>query len=491
MKLNICGLIFLLLFAIAGSSLAQELTPVNGSDIQMHFAHYTDYQSNENGDWSARTKDSEYMLAMIENGSIGNALSSGLCVLDPVVHGNHRFGYVEVTLNIILFRSANLGARYVSILWDEYRTDLQMTPEKNAIGRFPCEIYTMPLDAIGMNMLRSIAEKGCEVTFHADTQSLRTSIESSPNQNAKSQIESESLATIRTLLTELDNMSYDRYSLWDLNAMYWTDTGANIAHVPLSKTPYRTDLPAIRPEDQLIDMKNREAVAELQKLLSNKHFYAGKIDGQAGTHTTRAICSAQKYYSLQVNGFPDRCLIERLAEIEDIAAEVQQSEIVTVDGNVENGRSGVKYLYSDFFALQIDRCWLAKELPFCASNLSQMTESAQSMICPEHSHNQWFVVDGEFTNLSTQAVMLPMFLQADLVVDGGYRFPCSIRIESKSCVISGVKVLPLETVKIIAYTEIPTHQQVNKETKGVLMFRCADTDIEIGFPTRMYLSAAN
>ncbi len=65
-----------------------------------------------------------------------------------------------------------------------------------------------------------------------------------------------------------------------------------------------------RPADAL----NAEEKIELQKLLRDKGFYGGEIDGNPGRGTRAAIRAFQQATSLPVNGLPTKSILHRLRE---------------------------------------------------------------------------------------------------------------------------------------------------------------------------------
>lgn len=458
MKRFICWITLVMVLMMLGSSYAEELTVVDYATIQTIFSRYSNYEYAENGDWTAHTQEVAHLLDTIKKGKTNDVLRKGACVMYPVIRGNGHLGYIEVVLKVALFRSTSLGAEYVTIMWEGHRTDIIATPEVSTIGQLRSEVYTIPLDESGMNMLRSIASKGCDIAFYASTKQSLETISTTPNTDAKSQLERETLSGITSFLEIIDGAGYAHYSLWDLNEHYWDGDRVNIEHVPLHNSEIKTASPTIHFANGLVDLNDRASVKALQQILHENRFYAGEIDGKMGNGTKKAVSSAQKYYGLQENGYPDSRLIVYLTRMNSIDTTIDKTNNPSM--NLENGKEGEN---KDNSTLDISRGWIARGLQLQIDNLASSNSSSAtverervSTLCPENENNQFLIFEATFINSNADRIMLPMHIQASIIIDGKYNFPCSVRSIDQDGVGLDVSVLPLASTQIIMYTEVPS-----------------------------------
>lgn len=459
MKRFICWITLVMVLMMLGSSYAEELTVVDYATIQTIFSRYSNYEYAENGDWTAHTQEVAHLLDTIKKGKTNDVLRKGACVMYPVIRGNGHLGYIEVVLKVALFRSTSLGAEYVTIMWEGHRTDINAIPEVNTIGQLRSEVYSIPLDDRGMNMLRSISSKGCDITFYAGTKQFLETISTTSNTDAKSLLERETLSVITSFLEIVDGARYTHYRLWDLNAHYWDSDRVNIEHVPLQNGEIGTACSSIHYTNGLVDLNDRESVKALQQMLYENRFYAGEIDGKMGTGTKKAVSFAQKYYGLQENGFPDSRLIEYLSEMNSI--DMSTDKTIFHSMIIEN-REGENKDNIDNNTLYITRNWIARGLQLQidnreSSNSSSATAEREklSTLCPENENNQFLIFEAIFINSNADRIMLPMHIQASIIIDDKYNFPCSVRSIDQDGVSLDVSVLPLASTRIIMYTEVP------------------------------------
>lgn len=458
MKRFICRITFVMVLMVLSSSYAEELTVVDYAPIQTIFSRYSNYEYAENGDWVAHTQEVAHLLDTIKNGKTNNLLKKGACVLYPVIRGNGHLGYIEVILKVALFRPTSLGAEHITIMWEGHRTDINAIPEVNTIGQLRSEVYSIPLDDRGMNMLRSIASKGCDITFYAGAKQSLETISTTPNTDAKSQLERETLSVITSFLEIIDGAGYAHYSLWDLNEHYWDGDRVNIEHVSLQNVEIGTACSSIHYTNGLVDLNDRESVKALQQMLYENRFYAGEIDGKMGAGTKKAVSFAQKYYGLQENGFPDSRLIVHLARINSTDTTTDKTNIRSM--NLENEKEGEN---KDNSILEITRCWTARGLQLQIDNRASSYSSSATAeteglrtLCPGNENNQFLIFEATFINSNADRIMLPMHIQASIIIDGKYNFPCSVRSIDQDGVSLDISVLPLASTQIIMYTEVPS-----------------------------------
>ena len=484
--LTTVGLLFCSISALAGT-----LDLAANPDMHLLFRRYQSYKLEGNGTWQALDLKTSQLRRIVSEGGARTHMSNGAVLLYPGVRGNTELGLTEAILNVCLLKSAPIGADSLSITVNHTtRYDFLAESRKDRIGAYSCELFELPLDKQGWNMLESIAESGCSISIYGGTKVYKTSIMNSSNLSEKEKLESESLNVIRSFINQYGHF-FSRYTLWDRNAGLWASGRPEMSVVNMKgdiNKSYSKELPELDESEQMLTT-NRTAVSIMQQILIDGNFYAGKIDGKYGTATRSAIREAQQYYGLLQTGQADRLLIECIlsdspascSEDTSLRDRIQlstQDDTIYAEANLLYYLEGVAEVVINhyWFANKImpTNCssWYASPTVSSTSNPRLTTTpsptatpspSANAIIVPRNSSNKMLIYEGEIMNLSSEDLFLPMSVSAEIIIDKEFSYPLSIRCEQNEETLFGTTLLPLERSKIILYAEVPCDQSRIKE----------------------------
>ena len=483
-----------------GAALAQGLPSAAPWNVYQDFERYQSYKLDQYGEWSAYDLSSAQLLRSISSGSARSFMSSGSCIFYPQVRGNIPLGLTEVILNVCLIKAQPLKADSLSISAAGTRYDFLATPKNERIGSYACERFELPLDSQGMEMLRAIVQGGCSISIYAENKFYRTTVnEFISDPNAKQTLELSSIATIRSLLAQMEKSGLNDYALWDLNAAHWSANRAQMACVGLQDGVCMENYPALDTDFQCVATQDRTAVSALQQLLKENNFYSGKADGKYGAQTRAAIREAQRYWGLLQTGQADRILIQRLTtkEAPDLQRPQHTPEAVLCD-SVVDAKPGVPYRAEGVAEVCLDRYWYAQALkptgalaqantpstPTATPKPSTTSETIQAdtlSVFPANSSNILLIIDGEYKNLAAQSIFLPINTQAEVVIDDQFVFPCILRSEQNEGRAFGTQILPLERSRIVLFTEIPHDVSGHPFAEIKLKIVTANGDMELGY----------
>ena len=422
MKKLILFILSLLIFAGSCGAFAAEVPACAVADMHVPFERYASFTMDEDGMWTSRNTDAARILTEAEAGSVKNSMNNGVVLLIPSVRGDSERSYAEVVLHVYIFRYSPVNVQGISIVAGGSRYDIVADAETEKIGYYSCERIDIPLDKTGLEMLKSISEEGCSLYIYGTGKHFMADITAD-----------EELTAVRSILAVLPEVYIEGYNLWNENAARWPDDRKPVQTVsPDSAGEY--DELLIAPFD-IMDISVRDNVKLLQGILAENGFYTGQQDGKYGDGTRSAVIAAQCYYGLLQTGLPDRTLLRCLAgdEPESVESEASSSDI------------------TDCGILQIsmDSYWVAERLT--------PTEGIQTGndVTPMNSGNMLLIVEGTIVNTDTEELQLPIALSAELVIEGKYIYPCTIRCENGGMSYYGTSLIPLEEARLVIYAEIP------------------------------------
>lgn len=391
-------------------------------DIHAHFERYASFTMNEEGLWEAYNTDGVRMLAEAEAGSVKNSMNNGAVLLIPSVRGDAQRSYTQVVLHAYVFRYSPVNVQGISIVTGGVRYDIVTGGISQKVGIYACERIDIPLDETGLEMLKSISENGCSIYVYGSGKPFIAEVSAD-----------DGLTAVRSLLAELPEEYSDGYCLWNENAARWPDDRKLICSASIDGSD-EYDAMLIKPFD-IMDVSVRENVKLLQGMLAERGFYAGQQDGKYGEGTRSAVIAAQRYYGLTQTGIPDRQLLECLAENTPAEEASYTAESVLTDYGVVQ--------------LSLDGYWFAD----CLTPVAGMHSGSD--ILPYSPGNTLLIADGMITNSHCEEVNLPIIMSAELVLDGKYRYPCTIRCEKTGTVYYSTSLIPLEQARLLIYAEVP------------------------------------
>lgn len=390
--------------------------------MQALFERYASFSISEDGSWTARNTDAARMLAGAGAGSVKASMNSGAALLIPSVRGDAERSYAEVVLHVYVFRNSPVNVQGISIVAGGARYDIVTGAESEKIGYYACERIDIPLDKTGLEMLKSISEYGLSLYVYGGGKHFMAEITAD-----------EELAAVRSLLAELPEAYAEGYGLWNENAARWNADRKQIRQVMIGGGG-EYDAMLIAPFD-IMDISVRDNVVFLQGMLTECGFYAGQQDGKYGDSTESAVIAAQRYYGLGETGIPDRRLLGCLSGA-DIAREAPAAE--------DNGLTDCGILQ-----IGIDGHWFASRVTPVAGI------QTGSDISPLSGGNTLLVAGGTIVNTNSEELQLPIVMEARLVLDGKYIYPCTVCCEKTGMPYYGTSLIPLEEARLIIYAETP------------------------------------
>lgn len=421
MKKLILFILSLLIFAGSCGAFAAEVPACAVADMHVPFERYASFTMDEDGMWTSRNTDAARILTEAEAGSVKNSMNNGVVLLIPSVRGDSERSYAEVVLHVYIFRYSPVNVQGISIVAGGLRYDIVADAETEKIGYYSCERIDIPLDKTGLEMLKSISEEGCSLYVYGTGKHFMADITTD-----------EELTAVRSILAVLPEVYIEGYNLWNENAARWPDDRKPVQTVsPDSAGEY--DELLIAPFD-IMDISVWDNVKLLQGMLAENGFYTGQQDGKYGDGTRIAVIAAQRYYGLMQTGLPDRTLLHCLAG----------DETLTVSEASESRLSDCGILQ-----LSLDNYWVAE----CLTPIGGMHTGND--VTPLSSGNKLLIAEGTIVNTDTEELQLPIVLSAELVVDGKYVYPCTIRCEKRGMTYYGTSLIPLEEARLVIYAEFP------------------------------------
>lgn len=440
-KLILC--IFCLLIFAGSCAVANAEVPVCAvADMQALFERYASFTINEDGIWTARNTDAVRMLAGAEAGSVKASMNNGAALLIPSVRGDAERSYAEVVLHVYVFRHSPVNVRGISIVTGGVRYDIVTGAAAETAGAYACERMDIPLCEQGFEMLKSISDNGCSLYVYGSGKHFTAEITADAE-----------LAAVRSLLAELPEAYIEGYDLWDENAARWNDDRKQIQPVPTGGDG-KYDAVLIAPFD-VMDISVRDNVMLLQGMLTENGFYVGQQDGKYGDGTENAVIAAQRYYDLTQTGIPDRRLLGCLSG-EDIASEAPEA--------VDNGLADCGIM-----RISINGYWFANRVTPVAGM------QTGNDVSPMSRGNTLLVTCGTIVNTDIEELQLPIVMDARLVLDGKYTYPCTICCEKSGMPYYGTSLIPLEEARLVIYTEVPA-AAMEITDKALIIAMYADTE---------------
>ena len=177
MRKWIAGWVALMLMGCSVMAYAKEIPLASPLDLHKSFERYQSYQHAETGEWSAHNLDAAQLLRTLSAGSARSFMSTGACVFYPSVRGNSKRSFTEIVLNVCLHRNQPIHTDSLCIVVQGKRYDFLAPSENERIGTYACERFSLPLDALGLEMLSDIAEHGCALTIYGESRFYRTTID--------------------------------------------------------------------------------------------------------------------------------------------------------------------------------------------------------------------------------------------------------------------------------------------------------------------------
>ena len=453
-------LILLLILAMGGSAWAEALPLAAGLNAHGQFERYQSFQIDKStGEWSAHTLAADQLLSAIQQGEASGFLGGGVCILYPGVRGNRDLSLLEPVLYVVLFRNSPIQAGALSIAAGGVRYDFALAAEETAAESRKCERFTLPLDEEMFPLLESFAAEGGEIRIYGESKVFRTSVaEADGYRNSKQRVEAMSMAAVRDFLA----LWPEGYGLWDLNAAHWPDGRPEAAAVALDAGAWADTLPALEPDTQCLDTKDRGAVRAYQQLLKEHAFFTGKVDAVFGQITREATRQVQQLYGLVPTGMPDRVLIGFLLGGAQEQEETERAGSFTpLIDNVAQALPGKTYALEGRFSLRLDRAWTAYS--FTPSRAAE----GMNRLWPSNRSSYLYLCDGEVTNLSGVSMSLPAALQGSLLLNG-VAFPCTVQCERDQGGALGTTLLPMETARLVISCELP--EGVDVQTAELQVF---------------------
>lgn len=410
-KIIIMVIAIVMLFSVFAQ--ADALTLAAGLDANEQFERYSSYLMDEStGNWSAHGLYSQQMLSTAGQSNIGGLMSDGVCIIHPGIRGNQKLSLMEPVLYVYLLRSNALKAEALSISTGSIRYDFvcdATVTNLNDRQDRPCEQFILPLDEEGMALLRSLSTNGGDVRIIGEKQVFRTSIvKPAEAKNTRQRFEAMASPAISEFLTVWPAS----YSLWDLNAAYWSSDRQKTAAVALNQSDYPSDWPALEKGTLLLDTKNSAAVKAYQQLLKGKAFFTSSPDSNYGKVTMNSTRQAQQYYGFATTGLADRTLIECLHGIQPESAIVNPAvDSISISDDVQGAILNTEYVLDGQLSIRINRVWNAHSVsPTSGTDSMELKE-------PSDRSNTLLAVDGEIANLSETNMEVPSMIRATMRVN--------------------------------------------------------------------------
>ena len=476
-------------------------------DLNAVFERFQSYECFDNGVWSAHDLQTARLISTLSDyGKIQSFISTGACIIYPQARGDTDLGLYEVILNVCLFGNAPIKVDGLSIRVPGMRYDFVVSSQKEKVGAFTMEMFTLPLDRSGINMVHAMINTGFDVAVYGEMGSYRTSVNVyTDNPTPKQEFEVQSISALRSMMDILDEAGIMFYDLWDLNAARWANDRPNTACVQLDDKDLPEILPQVDQEFGFLIIDDKKSVELMQQMLLENAFYSGKADGKYGNETRAAIREAQRYYGLLQTGQADRILITTLDGRVETLNDDSMLTKETIDASAYiDAQLGVSYRINEVVQVRLDRYWFARRLlpqnAMAAQNTgtsktvshhaqSQSTASsiitpnrAAADVVPKNSSNVLFILDGEITCLGKESIFLPLDINAELTVDSEYKYPCTVRCEQNRSTSFGMQLLPLETTRLVLYAEIPIEACYDRSfTLHINIKRLEKTGAELAF----------
>lgn len=428
MKHTILYVIILAITFSICTALGETIAMTADSDAGVAYATYASYV--EHGDeWSACADEAFYQMKLIENGAYKSEMSAGTCFIYPSLRGDATRGLVEVVLHVCVFRSASVEGTGLFISVDGIRYGYLAQSTRESMGRYKYDHYALALDGTGMDMLREMAEHGCDIYAYGGGKPYRAEAVQAP--------------WFGEFIDALPSW-YGGYLLWDENAARWLD-GRPTTDVWTLETVADTQ-PVFDDMFNIVPTDDKTSVVQLQQLLADAHLYASKIDGKYEGGTKQAVAEAQRRYGLSETGIADVRLVRMLSGTGVNPSATPQP--AALGGFVPRGYRVAKTLEA----------------------MAAYTIEDGDAITAGSDDTRLLIIEGDIINSGGIGITLPLEFVAEIVVDGAYRYPCVIRCERRGDTQLKTSMIPLESAKLYMIAELPLEALARGEAKLVYTF---------------------
>ena len=424
---KIIALFAALVLLAASCALAETSLPAAMPEIDpANFEKYASFAMDEStGAWSVRSIEAD---AALERFAANASSYTNLACFTLELNGSARTGLVVPTLAVYSNR-ASFDA--ISIRIGDARHDFTGVSTEVAAGGVACRKLAMPMDAEDLETLRALSDADSAVVrLHGDNVYTLKLTRKERYSNAKEQIETSSLAGMRTMLDAVD---WSKYDLWDLNEAVWiAQTGVRPQRQTVQLGSAEGDVRLSADLEMLSRGESGSSVIALQKLLVSAGFLQTVGDSSFGRSVQQAVRRAQQFYGLPVTGSADRTLIDCLTG----AAVPAEAEDAEWSGEV----------LGETAELSLDRWWFAP---------SVQTAKGGSERSAMNSDNLLWIADGRIRCLSAEELDLYRNISGKLICDGKYEYAAAIVCESDGGAQFASSLLPLEEARLVVYAEVP------------------------------------
>lgn len=386
--------------------------------------------------WSVRSNQGAAALARI---SAETAPYNGYACFGLELMGDQDTGLVVPVLAVYYAGSVELNGEIVSIAANGMRYDLSVYSEKVTLGRNKAEKLTAPLNAEGLDMIRSmLAAEEVNVWLIGETTFKMEPEEKKTYASAREELSARSMNALEDMLNEFDALG--GYELWDLNEDWWIRTRGvepmmNVTKLPADEEAVK-DLAVDVDEPMYMLARGDQGndARDLQKLLIEAGYMQGVADGGYGEGTVRAVRAAQTWLGLMPTGTADETLIRLLSGEVSVmngpeTISMQATELHTAEGLCE---------------LTVERYWFADAVESQKGDRRTVADRDNTLI----------IYEGTVRNLSVKD--LDFYWQMSGVVKyGEYEYPCVLVCERNEGASFASALTPLGEARMIVYAEIP------------------------------------
>ena len=453
----------LILAMLAGTGMAASVCSVQS--VPEHMQRYQSFTWNtDDGDWTACDQYAAQLLRTLENDAAKSYAQKGCILLYPSLRGNAELGLAECVLNVLLIRNALLQADALTISVNGYSYDFIVSPENSVIGSAKYQRFALPLDGDGMQMLHDLAQCAFSVCVYADTTAVSTTIPIGEDLSGKAALEAQSRRAIANFCELYAELGLAPYALWDLNASHWTENRAAGSK--------RDNGIAIEGFDLDDFACVSSADTDVQKLLYDASFYAGRIDGKFAAKTRGAIREAQRYYGLLPTGQPNSVLLNALAGGIPDATDAQAETIYAAADDMYT-ELGNAYAVDGFVQIQVNRLWTAARV---LTGSAGADAGFANTILPANTSNLLLIADGWITNQSGAEMNLLLNGEITFTLPNGYSYTGVLQCEQMRGTAWGNRLLSGERARLIAYAEIPAEGVEKDVQSAALSLKISDAE---------------
>ncbi|MEA5015942.1 MAG: peptidoglycan-binding domain-containing protein [Candidatus Limiplasma sp.] len=191
-------------------------------------------------------------------------------------------------------------------------------------------------------------------------------------------------------------------------------------------------------------------VRELQKLLIDKRYFAGSVNGDYGGSVREAVILAQKHYGLLQTGSADGKLMECLTGI--------------VGGSADSPASKRELLQQGGISLIFDRYWYAYTMKPSKPDIDDDYGYSAG-----NSDNVLAVFEGEIRNDAKIVLELGWQLRGTIYLDD-YPYGCTFFCERDQGSVFDTQLLPQARTRFIVTAEVPMVAVNSKEVRLVFEY---------------------